>query len=706
MFRPLRPRIAASLPLVLAAALPAQDAPAPAAPPPPAARPAAAAAPEEMISTLVLRNESVDMVLDLYERWSGRILIRPPSLPAATFTLNLDKPLPKSEAIRAIETLLNRNGVGLAPLGERFTLVSPLNLIRSDAPELLEGSTLGLAPSGRVAAKLFTLRFLRVGEFSPQIQPLLSATIATPPAIFEKTNAMLVVESVANLQRIERLLAEVDRPASADLTIKTYTLSFAKASDVANQIRTLLSGGLASQIGGTTTYQADDRANQLILISDPREQAFFDTLITKLDVRADPSTRSEVVFLKHADSLEVEALLAKLISGQTNAQQSSGATNANRAAAAAAARRANTATPATPAAGGAATPAAAASTAAGPGAEEFSSMLTIVADQRANAIIIAGTPDDIRLVKSLIDRIDVVLPQVRIEVVVVEVNLGDEASSGIDALGLRVENNKLTGFSAAGPGGSIGGIGAGTVSGYANSTGYGQNLSASIGLTTTPRKSRSTILQTPSIVTTHNKAAEIFVGEKRPIITGTTTGASGSTTGLTTSSTISQEQIGITLSVTPLIGRNGVVQLEITQLVQDILGTITIDGNEQPRIGERSTESFVSATNGEIIVLGGLQRTDDTRSTSRLGPIPLLGDLFGSRSRSKNRTELMFFLRPVILTNAAADNVEAYERLKTTPQGGKIIEMLERRPAAAPAPAPADSAPAAPADGEAAAPSA
>lgn len=643
---------------------------------PPSAPPAPARAAEEMVSTLVLRNESVDMVLDLYERWSGRILIRPPSLPGATFTLNLDKPLPKSEALRALETLLNRNGIGLAPLGERFTLVSQLNLIRADAPELIEESTLTLPPSGRIAAKIFTLGFLRVGEFAPQLQPLLNPAIATPPAVFEKTNSLLVVESVANLQRIENLIARLDRPAASSLAVKAYNLEHAKASDVATKIRTLLSGPLAAQIGTATTYQPDDRTNQLLLISDPREQAFFDDLVARLDVRADPATRSEVIFLKHADALQVEALLGKLISGQNTAAQRAGTASSNRLA-----TRGGQTTPAAPVIAANTAP-----SAAGSASEEFSSLLTIVADERANAIVVAGTPDDIRLVSSLVDRLDVILAQVRIEVVIAEVVLNDDASSGIEALGLRVENNKLTGFTGSGPGAAIGSIGTGTAGAdFADSATYGRNLTAAIGLTSTPRKDRSTILSVPTIVTTHNKEAEIFVGETRPVISGTTTGASGSTTGLTTSSTVTQQEIGIRLRVLPLIGSTGTVQLEIEQDVEDILGTVIIDGNDQPRIGRRQTTSFVSAANGEIIVLGGLQRASDGRTTSRLGPIPVLGDLFGKRSRTKSRTELIFFLRPIILTNTALDNVEALERIDAGPQGKKIREVIDRRPAAAPA---------------------
>ncbi len=675
MIRLLRPAAILLSALALLAPLRAQDAtPLPATPAVTAAPPA-----EEMISTLVLRNESVDMVLDLYERWSGRILLRPPTLPAATFTLNLDKPLPKSEVLRALETLLNRNGIGLAPLGERFTLVSALNLIRADAPELIDGSTLSLPPSGRIAAKIFKLSFLRVAEFSPQIAPILSPAIATPPAIFEKTNSFLVVESIANLQRIERLIAELDRPASGSLAVKSYDLKYAKASDLANKLRTLLAGPLAAQIGSATTYQPDDRTNQLLLISDPREQPFFDSLVARLDTRADPTTRSEVIFLKHADAVKVEALLAKLVSGQNSAAQTSGSGSARAPAKAPAAPTPpNPATPAVPAAAAALVNSAAAS-------EEFSSLLTIVSDERSNAIVVAGTPDDIRLVVSLVNRLDVLLAQVRIEVVIAEVTLNDNASSGVDALGLRVENNKLTGFSASGPGASIGGIGTDGASGFAQSTGYGQNLTAAIGLSTTPRKDRSSILSVPTIVTTHNKEAEIFVGETRPVISGTQSTPSGASGGsFNTSSTVTQQKIGIRLKVLPLIGSSGTVQLKIDQQVEDVLGTVKIDGNDQPRIGSRTTTSFVSAANGEIIVLGGLQRNTESKSSSRLGPIPILGDLFGSRSRAKGRTELIFFLRPIVLTNTALDNVEALKRIDDTPQAKKVREVLDHRPAALP----------------------
>lgn len=118
----------------------------------------------------------------------------------------------------------------------------------------------------------------------------------------------------------------------------------------------------------------------------------------------------------------------------------------------------------------------------------------------------------------------------------------------------------------------------------------------------------------------------------------------------------------------PLIGVDGSVQLEIKQEVNDILGEIIIDGNPQPRIGRRSTESFVSAHTGEIVVLGGLQRSSVSGNTSRLGPVPIIGDLLGARSKEKTRTDLVFFLRPTIVQPGGEATESAVARLDHMPK--------------------------------------
>ena len=149
------------------------------------------------------------------------------------------------------------------------------------------------------------------------------------------------------------------------------------------------------------------------------------------------------------------------------------------------------------------------------------SLLTILPEERSNSIVVSGTVDDIRLINDLVAKIDIILAQVRIEVVIAEVTLQDKASSGISALGLNIVNNRLVGFS-----GEAAGLKAsGTYNPVTN------DLSAVIAMGTTPRKNDATILSQPNIITTHNKEGKIFVGESVPVISSyiSDPGAGGTT---------------------------------------------------------------------------------------------------------------------------------------------------------------------------------
>lgn len=638
-----------------------------------AAEPAVAAtAPDETVGAIKLRDESLEQVLALLERWTGRSVLRPQALPTATFTLTTTKPMTRAEAVRALETLLSLNGIAISPLGDKFLKVTPMAQARTEAPEMIDGSTLGLVPSGRIATKLFQLDFLRVQEFSPQVQPLLNPAMGGGLVAFDKTNALLITDSISNLQRVESLLKQVDRPALGNLEPKFYSINFAKASDVVNKMRAVLSGSLTNQLGAATTFSADDRTNQIIVVSDPRQYAFFDQLIGKLDVKADPNTKNEILHLKHASAPDVATLLSNLVAGQSKAMQE---------ASAAAARIRGpgiaqpTVVPGSPNAVQVPSPASAAS-----GLElnvdhkEFSSFLTILPDERSNSIVVSGTLDDIRLITELVEKIDIILAQVRIEVVIAEVTLTDDKSSGIDSLGLSISDGKVVGFSGAGPGFSV-------ANGVLTKRPDGStSLAAELGFSTTPRLNNANILSVPTILTTHNKKASIFVGESRPVISSYLNDNSGNTGGSNIGSgyrsTVTPQEIGISLTVTPLIGTDGSVQMEIKQTVDDVLGEIIIDGNPQPRIGKREAESFVIVKNGEIAVLGGLQRNSTTKSTNRLGPIPFIGDLLGSRKSQKSRTDLVFFLRPYVLTNTPDDNLEALQRIERGPQKDAVREAL------------------------------
>jgi general secretion pathway protein D len=668
--------------------------------PVPAAAPAAAPAPvagvvaaiplpglsgSDQVGPVILRDETIAQVLDLMQRWTGKSILRPQALPASVYTLSLPASITRDEALLAIETLLNLNGIAVIQQGDKFLKVVPNLVAKAESPTLLTGSTLTLPPSGRIATKIYTLKHANAQEFITQIISSLNTTLASPPVYFGRNNAFLITDSITNLQKIENLVVQLDRPQLDLVVTKSYTLKNAMATDLVNKLTAMLrtqavaSGGAPFRLSTGTTFLADERTNRVLLMGSADQHDFFDKLIDTLDQKSNPNTKTDVIFLRHADAQQVATFVTSLVTGQTTAAARAGntvrSTTLNRAP-----------TPvAAPVAG------AAGATTSQMGADEFSSNLTVLPDVRSNSVVVSGTNDDLRLLHDLIDKVDIVLPQVRIEVVIAEVKLSDNESNGFSTLGLTVLNGKLVGIGGTGAGFGVNGANATSttnlpanttqVGGSQGTLGANNSLSATIGLVTTPRKGDLKILSVPAITTTHNKEATLFVGESRPVITGSTVAA---TTGQITS-TVSQRDIGITLKVLPLIGKDGAVQLQISQSVEDILGSTILDGNDQPIIGRRTTDSYVSAMSGEIVVLGGLQRTVTTKSTSRLGPIPIIGDIFGASTNVEEKQELVIFLRPYVLNSSAVDNLDALSRVANSANGTEVKKIIDNVPSKAPA---------------------
>jgi general secretion pathway protein D len=232
-------------------------------------------------------------------------------------------------------------------------------------------------------------------------------------------------------------------------------------------------------------------------------------------------------------------------------------------------------------------------------------------------------------------------------VVIAEVTLSDTDDSGLSALGLTIGpktngGTAVTQFS-------------GTVAGWNVTSGIVNPLSFVAAIQAAGDKHKVKILQQDTITTTHNKQATFTVSEQEPVITGTTGVPLASTTtsnSFATSSTVTYKDIGITLKVTPLIGDDGGIQLQIDQTVDDDQGSVTIDGNSQPIIGHREANSFINVQDGQMAVLGGLQssgRTTDRQKLGLLYEIPIISNLLGYRMTDLERTELLLFIRPHVL---------------------------------------------------------
>lgn len=281
------------------------------------------------------------------------------------------------------------------------------------------------------------------------------------------------------------------------------------------------------------------------------------------------------------------------------------------------------------------------------------------ADESLNALVILADPEDVGLLEDIVRQLDVPRAQLLVEAAIVE--LSGEIG---DALG--VQWALRSGHVAGGAGFADSGLSIGTLLGALQAGKPPAELpdGAIVGLgsrdfgalvTALSRNSRSNLLSTPSLLTLDNQKAEILVGQNVPFQTGSyTTSASGSSNPFTT---VERKDIGVTLKVTPHIGEDRMLRLEIEQEISSIAPTATLAAKAVDLVtNKRSIKSTVLADDGQVIVLGGLIQDDLLRSDSRvplLGDIPGVGRLFRSSRETRVKRNLMVFLRPSIVRDAA-----------------------------------------------------
>ena len=605
--------------------------------------------PEEMVGVLMLRDESAPQVLNLLEKMTGKIILRRQDITAVKINFNSQDELSKADAVLALESLLTLNGIMLTDMGGRFMKAVPATNVNSHVPVMLDGSTLGRTPSQQIYAKLFKFEYLQAEQANgTTITPLLSQNATS--VVFPKSNALLITDALINLQRIEKIVQQMDKPQTIREEIQFIKLNYIQANEMQQRIENLVQGPLKHYLEGNTSVNADERTNQLILITHPGNLDVIQRVIDSIDVDAAPLTASEVFPLRQAKAEEVVPIIEGIISGQKEGReedakvarentQNKANSNNNQAA------NTPTAGP-TPQAG----PTLQAATAgiASNSSLQFSSFVGLSADERTNAIVAYGTHQDLKTLKELIEKIDIPLPQVLIEAVITEVTLKEDQASGISSFGFDYTGvgNIFSNASITTAGGT--GISAGTVD-----LNNPDEFSLTALVTASDTDSNARILSTPRIMVSHNEEGIINVSESRPIITSST---SYSNSDGNVRSNVEYRDIGIKLTVTPLIGADGTVQMKIEQTIENVVGTIQVDENDQPIIGIREATSTVSVQDNQVIVLGGLQQNSVTDGNSYVPifrRIPIIGELLGTDSTEYDRTELIIFLRPKVLQNPA-----------------------------------------------------
>jgi len=613
---------------------------------------------------------SVNEILDMLQNFTGKPILRQSTV-AGSLSFHSQGALTRQQAIEAIVSLLALNGVAVTPLGSTYLKAVPATSAANHSPILIEGSTLEYTPSQEVCSKLFRLDYIAVAEAVPALNSQQSGLVGTSITAFEKNLSILATDSLVNLQRMETLLSRIDKPSHSSDKMIFFSLRNISASDAQKRCQQLLTGSMAERFKGNTTVDADDRTNQLIVYTHPSNEELIRTLINNLDGDVEPLTRTQMFGIRHADASDVCDIIKEVVTGQEQARDSttgSGKINTQRA-----------------------QQTAQMSASEGAGAQ-FSEHMTIVPDERTNTIVATGTPTDLRLMGEMIEQLDALLPQVRIEVVITEVTLSEGEASGLNEFGIRYgstapDSALKTGDVAAGDGlgggnkdvwitptfQSVNGISPLSVSSISL-----ENFSIDAVFRVAKTNSNVQVLSAPNIVTTHNREASIIVGSREPVVT---TAVTRTTSDNDVVANIDYQDIALELTVKPLIGSNGVIQMEITQKVNEVISRVTLAGlGEQPVIGTRQASSFVSVANGKMVVLGGLQKVNDEKNNNKvflLGDIPLLGRLFRPSSTTVKRTELLIFIRPVILSNPAEAQDDAHKKISELRSHARIESYLK-----------------------------
>ncbi len=667
--------------------------------------PAPATMPSDTV-TINFPNATVDQIIAYYSELTGRTAIRNANV-QGRIVLQSNGPLTREDAIIAIQSVMTANQLSIVHMGDKFFKVVPSDLVKQSGISVSTGDE-ALPAADQMVSKIFQLKFVDVKDMQPNLQGVINRFGQIIP--FPRTNTLLIMDAAANLIEIEKIINHLDRPLEAKVKSKFYPLKNAKAKDVVARIMELLNASGGAQqtskpagaptvppipgqpeipvptpisasspanelvfseeavVVGKVTLTADERTNQIILLTRTINFPFFDQMIEKLDADTAAPLQFAKIAMKYADAEDMANLLNELNGrggsggGKSKKERVKGDSNSTTSSSPSTPRSSTPSSPSSPSIGGPAKE--------GEGSLKLEN-LVIYPDPRTNSLILLGTSDEIKKVRDIVKDVDVILAQVLLEGIIVEVTLNRTDSFGVEVLARAAEAQ----FSQAGlnntlsvnPVDALSIVSPATLpNGLASGLNYFASLRNSkvdILVQALAQNSNVKILSQPVVQTSHNEEARIVVGEARPVVTQTATDITGNLGTLRSS--FAYKDIALELYVRPLVNPDGLVVLDILQKVNSISGFQTIDNNQIPIISRREANSVVSVQDGSMVVLGGLVGNNETVSKTGiplLSDIPLLGYLFSNTRKERVRTELMVLLKPTVLRTPEDASEEAKYR--------------------------------------------
>jgi general secretion pathway protein D len=614
--------------------------------------------------TLNFVNAEIEAVARTMAAISGRNIVVDPRV-KGTITLSTERPVSPTAAFNQFVATLRLSG---------FTVVESGGLLKvvPEADAKLQGGAVSVgtpAAGTQIVTQIFRLNYESANNLVPILRPLISPnnTINVNPG----NNSLVITDYADNLQRLARIIAALDVSNATD--VEVMHLQHALAADLAPIVQRLAESGGAAAPGPAgpgvsdtsfrTTVIPENRSNSLIVrAANPARLNLVRSLVQRLDQPSSQSATGNiyVVYLKNADATKLAVTLraALAATSPTGAGATGGAVSAPST---------------TPTAAGASP----ATTPTQPSAQP-STGGQIQADPATNALIITAAEPQYRQIRAVIERLDARRAQVYVESLIAEVNADKAAEFGIQwqsPIGNRGDKN----IGVIGTNFSIGGANiidlatkaatGAVLPATGINLGLVRNFSGTYILSMLARFLESNgdgnILSTPNLLTLDNEEAKIVIGQNVPFVTGQYTNANTSASGsVNPFQTIERKDVGLTLRVRPQISENGTVKMQIFQEVSSVQAS-SINSATGLITNQRSIESSILVDDGAIVVLGGLLQDEYSGNQEKvpvLGDVPVFGNLFRSETRSRRKTNLMVFLRPVVIRDATDSDALSLDR--------------------------------------------
>ncbi|MEX3547896.1 MAG: type II secretion system secretin GspD [Burkholderia sp.] len=635
--------------------------------------------------TLNFVNADIDQVAKAIGAATGKTIIVDPRV-KGQINLVSDKSVPEDQALKTLQSALRMQGFSLLQDHGVLKVVPEADAKLQGVPTYV-GNT-PRANGDQIVTQVFELHNESANNLLPVLRPLISPNNTV--TAYSANNRLVVTDYADNVRRIAQIIADVDNAAGTQVVV--VSLRNANAIDVASQLGKLLDPGSIGNTDATlkVNVSADPRTNSILLrASNASRLASARHLLAQLDAPSGVPGNMHVVWLRNADALKLAKTLRGILGkGDSGGSASSNDANSfNQGGSSGGGSNFSIGTAGTaPLPSGSSSLSSSSSSGSGGKSDDFSSNKNgnddnppggmIQADTSTNALIITASDPVYRNLRAVIDQLDERRAQVYIEGLIVELNSSASANLGIQwqvannglyagsALGTGLPNlgNSITtltqNIAGSGPANTVGqlsGLNIGWLKNMFGVPGLGALLQAFSGTTD------ANVLSTPNLVTLDNEEAKIVVGQNVPIATGSYSNLTSGTGNSNAFNTFDREDVGLTLHVKPQITDGGILKLQIYTEDSSVVASATTGGNNTNQVGvpifnKRSIQSTVLCDNGEIIVLGGLMQDNYQVSNNKvplLGDIPWIGQLFRSEGKTRAKTNLMIFLRPVILSDPA-----------------------------------------------------